>query len=76
MCKRLDCLYNDKLYSTTKTRMCYFCYDRGEARKSKAGEGCSRYVLASPEEKDLQRRKRHTYTMDKEYVVGAVGKFL
>lgn len=76
MCKRLDCLYNDKLYSTTKTRMCYFCYDRGEARKSKAGEGCSRYVLASPEEKDLQRRKRHTYTMDKGYVVGAVGKFL
>ncbi len=76
MCKRLDCLYNDKLYSTTKARMCYFCYDRGEARKSKAGEGCSRYVLASPEEKDLQRRKRHTYTMDKGYVVGAVGKFL
>ena len=76
MCKRLDCLYNDKLYSTTKARMCYFCYDRGEARKSKAGEGCSRYVLASPEEKDLQRRKRHTYTMDKGSVVGAVGKFL
>lgn len=76
MCKRKDCLYNDKLYSTTKVRMCYFCYDRGESRKCKAGEGCSRYVQASKEEKDKHRRKRYTYTVDKGYVVGAIAKFL